>query len=88
MLLMMRVETPSDERVNVADHVRIGAEGLRLIDKHVRELVARHPGRQDFTHAAYVLDDGALVVAGWSPQAGSFAFRLEPGAWQWVRRPA
>jgi hypothetical protein len=88
MLLGLMGVEPCAPFANVADQVWIDHAALCRLDRCVCELVARHAGPQDFQHAAYVLDDGGLVVFGWSLVGGYFGFRVERAAWGWALRPS
>jgi hypothetical protein len=74
---------------NVADLVWLGPEAMRELDSEVRTLseVAPADAVPTFEHAAYVLPDGALLLALFTDRGG-FCFRAEPGGWGWVARPA
>jgi hypothetical protein len=49
--------------------------------------VARRGREPTFEHGAYVLPDGALLLAPMTDRGG-FCFRVEPGGSGWVKRPA
>jgi hypothetical protein len=74
--------------VNVADLVWLGEQTMRDLDSHVRRLSQQAPadGVPAFDHGAYVLPDGALLLA--LTNRGGFCFRVEAGGWGWVKRSA
>lgn len=74
---------------NVADLVWLGPEAMRELDCEVRKLSERAPADRvpTFEHGAYVLPDGALLLA-LMTNRGGFCFRVEAGGWGWAGRPA
>jgi hypothetical protein len=80
-------QQPAD--ANVADLVWLGPCGLRELDAHVATLAREAPAdvTPAFEHAAFVLPDGWLFLC-LITERGAFAFRVRPGDWGWVQRPA
>jgi hypothetical protein len=74
---------------NVADLVWLGQAAMRELDKRVYELSRAAPAETvpAFEHGAYVLADGELLIA-LVTDRGGFGFRVAPGDWGWVTRPA
>lgn len=74
---------------NVADQVWLGEEAMCDLDTHVRQLSEQAPADRvpTFEHGAYVLPDGALLLA-LMTNRGGFCFRVEAGGWGWAGRPA
>jgi hypothetical protein len=74
---------------NVADLVWLGCDAMRELDLEVRKLSEQAPADAIpmFEHAAYVLPDGALLLA-LITERGGFCFRAEPGGWGWTTRPS
>lgn len=74
------------ELVDVADHVWLGADGMRTLAFHA-DLLARESGRATghITPTAYVLEDGSLIVSAMCA-LGAFGFRVAAGEWRWCQR--
>jgi hypothetical protein len=74
---------------DVADLVWLGEQAMRELDAHVRQLSEEAPADRvpTFEHGAYVLPDGALLLA-LITNRGGFCFRVEAGGWGWAVRPA
>jgi hypothetical protein len=74
---------------NVADQVWLGEQAMRELDAHVRQLSEEAPADRvpTFEHGAYLLPDGALLLA-LMTNRGGFCFRVAPGDWGWVTKPA
>jgi hypothetical protein len=75
--------------VNVADQVWLGEQAMRELDIHVRQLSEAAPADRvpTFEHGAYVLPDGALLLA-LMTNRGGFCFRVEAGGWGWTAPPS
>jgi hypothetical protein len=74
---------------NVADQVWLGEQAMRDLDAQVRQLSEKAPADRvpTFEHGAYLLPDGALLLA-LMTNRGGFCFRVEAGGWGWVVPPA
>jgi hypothetical protein len=67
---------------DVAKFVSLGPGGLETLGEELER--QREMGNVDIEQAAYLAEDGALIVVGQGSR-GAFAFRVPAGGWGWCR---
>lgn len=86
LLDLMGAHAPTPD-ANIADHIWLCPSALRELFDSMAVLIARDPEREWCRYAAYVVDDGAVVVFVWS-RFGYLGFKVDADRWGWARPPS